>query len=38
MSQYVVVFIFASRCVDVDTCQQTTKQKQLELLRTKAMK
>ena len=36
--QYVVLFFFASQCVDVDTCKQTTMKKQSELLRTWAIK
>ena len=30
--QYVIVFIFASQSVEVDTCQQKTMKKQLETL------
>ena len=32
MWQYVVVFVFASQCVDVDTCEQNTIEKQSEML------
>ena len=36
--QYVVLFFFASQCLDVHTCKQTTMKKQSELLRTCVIK